>query len=130
ALYGDWNWFSFLAGTAAVGVATAGSLMTLQISERIRRLDPPDDYARLLFSSSIDVVLGLLAYIAFVTYIFVYDPRVSDMTLLEVIMAGETRILAVYLMLLVLWDVCYRIGTGWWASVMGLWRTYRYRDEF
>jgi hypothetical protein len=35
-------------------------------------------------------------------------------------------VLAVYLMLLVLWDVCYRIGTGWWASVAGLWRSVRY----
>jgi len=23
----------------------------------------------------------------------------------------------------VLWDVCYRIGTGWWASLVGLWRS-------
>ena len=21
------------------------------------------------------------------------------------------------------WDVCYRIGTGWWAAVVGLWRS-------
>jgi hypothetical protein len=29
----------------------------------------------------------------------------------------------VYLSLLVAWDVCYRIGTGWWATVVALWRS-------
>lgn len=27
------------------------------------------------------------------------------------------------LLLLALWDVCYRIGTGWWTSVIALWRS-------
>jgi len=35
----------------------------------------------------------------------------------------------VYLMLLVLWDVCYRIGTGWWASVAALWRSARFEFD-
>jgi hypothetical protein len=30
---------------------------------------------------------------------------------------------------LVLWDLCYRIGTGWWASITGLWRSFRYRFD-
>jgi len=30
---------------------------------------------------------------------------------------------AVFFTLVVLWDVCYRIGTGWWASLIGLWRS-------
>ena len=25
-----------------------------------------------------------------------------------------------------LWDVCYRIGTGWWAAVVALWRSLAY----
>jgi len=36
-------------------------------------------------------------------------------------------VLVVYLTLLVLWDVCYRIGTGWWASVAAVWRSVRFR---
>jgi hypothetical protein len=35
----------------------------------------------------------------------------------------------VYLTLLVLWDVCYRIGTNWWASVTALWRSARFQFE-
>jgi hypothetical protein len=38
-------------------------------------------------------------------------------------------VLVVYLMLLILWDICYRIGTGWWASVTGLWRSFRFRFD-
>lgn len=36
----------------------------------------------------------------------------------------------VYLALLIGWDVCYRIGTGWWVSVVAIWRSYRYRRRF
>lgn len=28
-----------------------------------------------------------------------------------------------------LWGVCYRIGTGWWASVVALWRSARFRFD-
>jgi hypothetical protein len=41
----------------------------------------------------------------------------------------EPPVLVVYLMLLVLWDVCYRIGTGWWASVAALWRSLRFQFD-
>ncbi|GGJ01343.1 hypothetical protein GCM10008995_09010 [Halobellus salinus] len=33
---------------------------------------------------------------------------------------------AFYLTLLILWDLCYRIGTSWWAAVVALWRSWRY----
>ena len=36
----------------------------------------------------------------------------------------------VYFALLVGWDLCYRIGTGWWASVTGLWRTVAFGGRF
>jgi hypothetical protein len=35
----------------------------------------------------------------------------------------------VYLTLLVLWDLCYRIGASWWAAVVSLWRSVRYRFD-
>jgi hypothetical protein len=35
----------------------------------------------------------------------------------------------VYLTLLILWDLCYRIGTSWWAAVVALWRSLRFRFE-
>jgi hypothetical protein len=59
------------------------------------------------------------------TYLFVVDPR--DGAGLVADLLGETPPApAVYLLMLVAWDVCYRIGTGWWASVVGLWRSLRY----
>lgn len=32
----------------------------------------------------------------------------------------------IYLMLLILWDVCYRIGAAWWIAVVAVWRSYRF----
>lgn len=118
-----------VAGTVAVLVATAGSAELLRIGTLVRRQDVPESYRRLLFSSNIEVVLAVLAYIALITYLFVFDPRQAETTLIESLFGPDAPILAVYLMLLILWDVCYRIGAGWWASVAALWRSVRYRFE-
>jgi len=115
-----------LAGTAAVVVATVGSVEMLRISKHVRRADPPEPYRRLLFGSSIEVVLGVLAFVALLTYLFVLDPR-SARPLVTDLLGPEPPLLATYLTLLILWDVCYRIGTGWWASVAALWRSARFR---
>ncbi|WP_246391834.1 DUF7530 family protein [Halosimplex pelagicum] len=115
-----------VAGTAAVVVATAGSVEMLRISKHVRRADPPEPYRRLLFGSSIEVVLGVLAFVALLTYLFVVDPR-SARPLVTDLLGPEPPLAATYLTLLVLWDVCYRIGTGWWASVAALWRSVRFR---
>jgi hypothetical protein len=121
-------WSGALAGTAAVFVATAGSVEMLRISKLVRRADPPDSYRRLIFGSSIEVVLGVFAFLALVTYLFVVDPR-SGTPLLTALLGPEPPAPAVFLLLLVLWDLCYRIGTGWWASVAALWRSARLRFD-
>jgi hypothetical protein len=115
-----------VAGTVAVFLATAGSFEMLRISKLVRRADPPEAYRRLAFGSSIEVVLGVLAFIALVTYLFVVDPR-SGTSLVSELLGEEPPALPAYLTLLVLWDVCYRIGTGWWASVAAFWRSTRFR---
>lgn len=119
-------WSAAILGTAAVFVAAVGSIEMLRISTLVRGQDIPETYRRLLFGSSVEVVLSVLAFIALVTHLFVFD----DSRLIERFMGPEPPVLAVYLMLLVLWDVCYRIGTGWWTSVTALWRSYRYRSQF
>jgi hypothetical protein len=124
AYYGLWN--GALAGTAAVVVATAGSVEMLRISKLVRRADAPESYQRFIFGSSIEVVLGVLAFVAMLTYLFVLDPR-SSQPLITQLLGENPPIPAMYLLLLVLWDVCYRIGTGWWASVAALWRSVRFR---
>jgi hypothetical protein len=119
-------WAVVPAGTAAIGVAAVGSVLMLRFSAATRRLDLPSAYQRFLFSSGIEVVLGVLAFVAFVTHVFVFDPRTGGPTLLTALFGPEPPVVVVYLMLLVLWDLCYRIGTSWWAAVVAAWRSYRY----
>jgi len=120
AVYGLWE--GFLAGTVTVVLATAGSFEMLRISKLVREADPPESYQRAMFGSSVEVVLGVLAFVALVTYLFVLDPR-DGSTLVTELLGENPPMVAAYLSLLVAWDVCYRIGTGWWASVAALWRS-------
>jgi hypothetical protein len=122
-------WGAAIAGTVVVFVATVGSAEMLRISTLIRRIDVPPTYRALLFASNVEVVLSVLAYVALLTHLFVFDPQVSSMPLLDQLFGSEPPVLVVYLTLLILWDVSYRIGTGWWASVTGLWRSARYRFD-
>jgi hypothetical protein len=113
---------AILPGTAAVLVAAAGSAFMLDIGTRARAPDVPPTYRRLLFASSIEVVLGVVSFVFLVTYLFVWDPR-DGATLFASLLGEQPPVLPSALALLVLWDVCYRIGTGWWAAVVGLWRS-------
>jgi hypothetical protein len=115
-----------IPGTAAVAVAALGSLAMLSLGRRTRAAAPPAAYRRLLFGSSVEVVLAVLAFLALVTHLFVFDPRNASPPLVETLFGTEPPVVAVYLMLLILWDLCYRIGTSWWAAVVGLWRARRY----
>jgi hypothetical protein len=119
-------WSAAIIGTAAVFVAAVGSIEMLRISTLVRGQAIPETYRRLLFGSSVEVVLSVLTYIALVTHLFVSN----DSRLIEQFMGSEPPIIVIYLMLLILWDVCYRIGTGWWTSITALWRSYRYRAQF
>ncbi|MXR50837.1 hypothetical protein GRX03_04350 [Halovenus sp. WSH3] len=115
-----------IAGTVAVVVATIGSAELIRLGDQVRDVPVPEAYRRLLFGSNIEVVLSVLAYIALITHLFVFDPGQAETPLLDALLGPDPPVLAVYLMLLILWDVCYRIGAGWWASVAALWRTVRY----
>ncbi|WP_336326149.1 DUF7530 family protein [Halovenus sp. HT40] len=118
-----------VAGTVAVVVSTVGSAELIRIGDQIRDIPLPEAYRRLLFGSNIEVVLSVLAYIALITHLFVFDPGRAEVPLLEDLLGPDPPVLGVYLMLLILWDVCYRIGAGWWASVAALWRTVRYEFD-
>ncbi len=122
-------WYAAAFGTVAVGVAAVGSAVMLRFSQRLRALDPPDAYRNALFGSSFEVVLGLVAFLVLVTYLFVYDPRAGSLTLVERLFGPEPPLLVVFLALLIAWDVAYRIGTSWWASVVAVWRSYTYEFD-
>ncbi len=112
-----------LAGTVAVLVAAVGSALMLRLGDRIRSLPTPTAYRRLLFGSGVEVVLGVLAFSALLTHLFVVDPRRGGGTLVAEMLGQSPPSLVVYLTLLVLWDLTYRIGTGWWACVTALYRS-------
>jgi uncharacterized membrane protein len=122
-------WTAAIAGTIAVVIATVGSAEMLRIARVTRGEEVPDAYRRLLFSSNVEVVLAVLAYIALITHLFVWDPRTATEPLVTRLFGTEPPILVVYLTLLILWDVCYRIGTGWWAAITALWRSARFRFD-
>lgn len=116
AWYGRWE--ALLFATTAIGVATIGSGLMLLLSDEVRALDPPPRYRQALFHSSIDVVMGLVAFIGLLTYLLVSGRG----TLLQRVVGDPVPAPAVFFALLVAWDLSYRIGTAWWASITGLWR--------
>jgi hypothetical protein len=118
-----------IAGTVAVAVAAVGSVAMLRIGATTRGLDTPEPYRRLLFGSGIEVVLAVLAFVALVTHLFVADPAATDRPLLGTLFGPDPPVPVVYLTLLVLWDLCYRIGVAWWTAVVALWRSVRYRFD-
>lgn len=108
-------------GLTVVVVATLGSGEMIYISDVVRSTDASERYRRLLFNSQIELVMGLVAFFIFVVYLFVVNPR-SGGGLLEYLLGDRPPVLVVFMMLVLVWDVCYRIGTAWWAAVCGLWR--------
>ena len=116
-------------GTAAVAVAAAGSVAMLRISRRLRDIDLPEEFTRMLFRSSIEVVLSVLAFVGLVTYLFVVETRGGDTAFMTVLLGEQLPAPAVYLTFLVLWDLCYRIGTAWWLAVANVWGTHRFSFE-
>jgi len=121
AWYGQWAVVPL--ATAGVVVSTLGSALMVSLNGRIQRLSPPQVYRRTLFHSSIDVVMGVVAFVAFLTYVLV-AARASDASPFVTLLGEELPPLAIGLALLIAWDVCYRIGTAWWVSISGLWRTF------
>jgi hypothetical protein len=118
-----------VAGTVAVLVATIGSGALLRIAGQVRREPVPEAYQRLLFGSNIEVVLAVFAFCALITHLFVLDPQYAETTLLESLFGEQPPAPAIFLTLLILWDVCYRIGAGWWASVAALYRSVTFRFD-
>lgn len=126
AAFGRWQ--AVLPGTAAILVATAGSALMLDIGRRVRSASVPRMYRQLLFSTSLEVVLGIVGYAAVLTVLFVYQPRHGP-TLLESILGPQIPLVAAFLFFVILWDIAYRIGTGWWIALLALWRSVSIDDE-
>lgn len=118
-----------VVGTVTVVVATVGSAKMVLIGRTIREQKLPASYHRLLFGSNVEVLFSVLTYAALLTYLFVLDPRQSDQPLLESLLGTDPPVMVIYVTLLILWDLCYRISASWWAAVAALWRSTRYRFD-
>lgn len=118
-----------IAGTVTIVVSVAGSVFMLALSRAVRRETVPPAYRQLLFGSRIELVFGLLAFFVLLVYVFVYDPRQLGETLLTSVLGDRPPAVFVFVFLVIGWDAAYRIGVGWWTSVVGLWRTYQHRGE-
>jgi hypothetical protein len=124
AVYGLWA--VVLPATVAIAVAGVGSWLMLRFSRRIREVETPEPYRRLLFGSSAEVALSVLAFVLLVTYLFVVDPERGGSALVSDLLGPDPPPVAVALLLVIAWDVVYRIGTCWWATVVGFWRATQY----
>lgn len=122
-------WDAAIVGTVAVLVAGGGSAITLRMGAKLRSLPVPAAYRRLAFGSRVEVVLSVLAYVGLVTYLFAAEPVGADAPLLESALGPDPPVAVTYLALLLAWDVVYRIGIAWWASVAAVWRSWRYEFE-
>ncbi|MFB6101803.1 MAG: hypothetical protein ABEJ73_04490 [Haloplanus sp.] len=116
------------AGTIAVVVAAGGSVAMRHIGTAARELDLPAAYRRLLFGSSVEVVFGVLAFVASVTYLLV-APGSDGSTPLVTLFGRQPPAPVAFVALLILWDLCYRIGTSWWTALVSLWRSLRFRVD-
>jgi hypothetical protein len=123
------NWGALLPGSAAVLVATGGSVLMTRIAEDVRSRELPDTYRRLLFGANIETVLAVLAFISTVIYLFSYDPRQVPPGLLTELLGPRPGMVVLFFTLLLLWDVCYRIAAGWWIAATSLWRSWRYEFD-
>ena len=111
-----------VAGTVAVAVAAAGSVAMLYIGTASRELALPDAHRRLLFGSGVETLFGVLGFVAVVTYLLT-----GPSTPVESLVGGPPPAPVTFVILLILWDLCYRIGTSWWTALVSLWRSLRYR---
>jgi hypothetical protein len=121
-------WSALPVATVAIALATVGSGLMVRLRTVVRSQNPPAAYRSLLFESAADVAMGLVAFITLVTYVLVQS-RPPGPDVLERIVGVALPAPAIFLALVVAWDLCYRIGVGWLASVTGCWRSLRIRDE-
>jgi hypothetical protein len=115
-------WPAVPVATVAVTLATVGSGLMVHLRSVVRSQDLQPWYRSVLFESGADVAMGLVAFITLLTYVIV-GSRPSGTDVLEGIVGVSLPAPALFLALVVAWDLCYRIGVGWLASVTGCWRS-------
>ncbi|MFA4935662.1 MAG: pyridoxamine 5'-phosphate oxidase family protein [Candidatus Methanoperedens sp.] len=121
---------SLFYGSLAILVAVSWSLLILQLGPTLRKFRAPlskdenellERYKGILFHRNhYEAIPGLAIFIQFMLYLFFYG---SD--LVENWLGKNPHIILLLFVSLLIWDICYRMGLGIWASVLALWRSVR-----
>lgn len=121
---------SLFYGSLAILVAVSWSLLILQLGPTLRKFRAPlskdenellERYKGILFHRNhYEAIPGLAIFIQFMLYLFFYG---SD--LLENWLGKNPHLILLLFVSLLIWDICYRMGLGIWASVLALWRSVR-----
>lgn len=121
---------SLLYGSLAILVAVSWSLLILQLGPTLRKFRAPlsrdenellERYKGILFHRNhYEAIPGLAIFIPFLLYLFFYGSE-----LLENWLGKNPNLMLLLFVSLLIWDICYRMGLGIWASVLALWRSVR-----
>jgi hypothetical protein len=131
---------SMLLGTLAILVISLWSFLLTYSGSTIRRLEPPSDilekkvisdYRKTLFSRQhYELYLGSLILVSLIFYL-----SFLNQNLVRYWLGEKLSLVPLLLVLLILWDVSYRLGVGLWSAVIsfrrsnGLRRVSRIRDK-
>jgi hypothetical protein len=119
---------SMLYGSLGILVAVSWSLLILQLGPTLRKFRAPlskdenellEKYRGILFHRNhYEALPGLAIFITFMVYLFNFG---SD--LIEYWLGKDPDIILLLFVSLLIWDICYRMGLGIWASILALWRS-------
>lgn len=126
----DLRLISLLYGSLAILVAVSWSLLILQLGPTLRKFRAPlskdenellDQYKGILFHRKhYEALPGIAIFILFMLYLFHYGEN-----LLEYWLGKSPSIILLLFVSLLIWDICYRMGLGIYASLLALWRSIR-----
>jgi nitroimidazol reductase NimA-like FMN-containing flavoprotein (pyridoxamine 5'-phosphate oxidase superfamily) len=123
---------SLLYGSIGILVAVSWSLLILQLAPTLRKFRAPlskdenellERYKGILFHRKhFEALPGVAIFIPFMLHLFF-----SGSNLLEIWLGESPNIILLLFVSLLIWDICYRMGLGIWASVLALWRSIKLR---
>ncbi len=119
---------SLVYGSLAILVAVLWSLLILQLGPTLRKFRAPlsrdenellEQYKGVLFHREhYEALPGIAIFVLFMLYLFYYGEN-----LLEYWLGKSPKIVLLLFVSLLIWDICYRMGLGIYASLLALWRS-------
>ncbi|MFQ6061700.1 MAG: pyridoxamine 5'-phosphate oxidase family protein [Methanosarcinales archaeon] len=122
-----------LYGSIGIFVAVLWSLLILQLGPTLRKFRAPlnqkenallEQYKKILFHKNhYEMIPGIIIFVLLMLYLYVFHQYFSRRSMMES-WFGEhpSPILLIFVMIL-LWDICYRMGLGIWTTTLSMWRS-------